>query len=108
MKVDFGNGEVEAIYNFYTLYLYEQEFGSDLVKDVFGVVTDDVQDSGVLFDFSKVNWTSVVKALWAGVKCANPSTPRFEEWARGIGGNVEFMRLAETTISEINKELFRF
>ncbi len=108
MKVDFGNGEVEVIYNFYTLYLYEQEFNSDLIKDVFGEVRDETGSDGVLFDFKSVNWTAVTKALWAGAKCANPNLPHYAEWAKGIGGGIEFMQLAETVIAEINKELFRF
>ena len=108
MKVDFGKGEIEVVYNFYTLYIYEQEFGTDLIKDVFGIAKDDGESGEVLFDFTTVNWTSLTKALWAGAKCADPSFPRYEEWARTMGGGISFMELAGVLINEINKELFRF
>ena len=107
MKVDFGKGDTEVKYTFYTLYLYEQEFGSDLIKDVFGVARDDAATGDVLFDFTTVNWTALTKSLWAGVKCADPSTPRYADWAREVGG-VDFMELAGTLLDAINKELFRF
>lgn len=107
MKVGFGSGEVEVVYNFYTLYLYEQEFGSDLIKDVFGVVRDDAESGDVLLDFTSVNWTALTKALWAGAKCANPQLPRYEAWARTMA-DIDFMELSGSLLAEINKELFRF
>lgn len=108
MKVDFGKGDVEVVYNFYTLYIYEQEFNSDLIKDVYGVARMDSSSGDVLFDFTTVNWTSITKALWAGAKCADPSLPRYEDWARQMGGGIDFMQLAGALINEIDKELFRF
>lgn len=106
MLIDSKNGSFEVKYNFYTLYLYEQEFGSDLIKDLYGNIATEIGDSVVGFDFGLVNWTSVVKALWAGAKCANPATPRFKDWAQTV--DINLFDEAGKVLEEINGSLFRF
>ena len=82
----------EAKVTFYTAHIYEMEFRSDLIRDLFGVQTAEqpleVERTGdgeedyriVKIDFTKVNWTVVTKALWAAVKTANPGAPSYAEW----------------------------
>lgn len=106
MLVGSENGAFEVKYNFYTLYIYEQEFGTDLIKDLYGSVAVESDGYGMAFSFNSVNWTSVTKALWAGAKCANPSTPRFAEWAQTA--SFDLLEASGIVIEEINKELFRF
>ncbi len=108
LVVDSANGPFEVKYSFYTLYLYEQEFGSDLIKDLYGNAMVASDDEGMSFDFSAINWTAVVKALWAGAKCANPKLPRFSEWADTGSDGIDLFDAAGRVINEVNKELFRF
>ena len=107
LVVDSANGKFEAKYNFYTLYLYELEFGSDLIKDVYGDGSVIATDDGLSFNIAAINWTAITKALWAGAKCANPRTPRYTELAAQDNG-IDLFDVAGEVIAEINQELFRF
>lgn len=109
MLVESDNGAFEVKYNFYTLYLYEQEFGSDLIRDLYGGASLNIgnDDGEVEVGFNSVNWTAVTKALWAGAKCANPSTPRFKDWATDSNG-LDLFAIAGSVLEEINGSLFRF
>lgn len=108
MFVDSADGRFEARYNFYTLFLYEQEFdGHDLIKDVYGDGSAIVTDDGITFSIAAVNWTAITKALWAGAKSANPRLPRYADWAAQVNG-IDLFGVADEVIAEINKELFRF
>ena len=107
LVVDSANGKFEAKYNFYTLYLYELEFGSDLIKDVYGDGSVIATDDGLSFNIAAINWTAITKALWAGAKCANPRMPRYSEWAAQDNG-IDLFDVAGEVIAEINQELFRF
>ena len=108
MYVVSAKGPFEARYNFYTLYLYEQEFdGHDLIKDVYGDGEVIATDNGMALNLAAVNWTAITKALWAGAKCANPRLPRFSDWAQESSG-IDLFNVAGDVVAEINKELFRF
>ena len=88
----------KAEVTFYTAHLYEMEFRSDIIRDLFGVQTADktleVERTGdgdggyriVKIDFTQVNWTVVVKVLWAAVKTANPGAPGYTEWMKSTSG----------------------
>lgn len=110
MKFSIGEGrELEIKLSFYTLYLYEQEFGSDMIKDTIGIirVEKEKKDSGVVeLNFKNTNWTALTKALWAACKCADDSIPSFVEWSKGLEG-VNMYALSETFATLIFQELFR-
>lgn len=111
MKFTIGEGrDLEISINFYTLYLYEQEFGSDMIQDTIGVVRvgepKGGEDGVVELDFKSTNWTAMTKALWAACKCADDGTEPYRQWARGLEG-VNMYALSESFASLIFQELFR-
>ena len=114
-----ANGKTyEAKATFYTAYLYEMEFRSDLIRDLFGVQTAEqpleIERTGdgdddyriVKIDFTKVNWTVVAKALWAAVKTANPATPAYSEWMKETSG-VNLWLVQDELGNEISECFFR-
>lgn len=111
MKINFGSGEKEIIASTYTLVIYEQEFGTDLIHDVYGrhVIerpkTDDDGNVLPVVDYTRFNWTSMVKALWAMLKTADPSVPPFMEWARENGG-VNLFALNNEMMEELDRGFF--
>ena len=131
MKVDYGAGEKELLFSGWTLVLYEQQFGGDLIQDLFGKVEvrkSDVEtalrnvgvDEGlqdapeapdedpVLFtsDYTQTNWTAVLKALWAGLKTADDALPGFAQWSRGLGA-IDLGRLQKEIVPEAMRMFFR-
>ena len=55
MKVTINGEEMEVKLSAFSMVLYEQEFGSDLIGDLNGKVkVDDGEEEGVLFDFTKI------------------------------------------------------
>lgn len=94
--VRYGGGEHQAVAALHSLDIYEQEFGRDLIKDVYGVVKvteDDVKGAtdagdGVLLrvDYTAVNWTALLRATWACLKNADDSTPRYDTWVKQADG----------------------
>ena len=108
----------EAKATFYTAHIYEMEFRSDLIRDLFGVQTAEqpleVERTGdgeddyriVKIDFTKVNWTVVAKALWAAVKTADPSTPNYAEWMKSTSG-VNLWLVQDQLGNEISDCFFR-
>ena len=108
MKLNYGHGEKEIIVSAWTLYLYECEFkGGDMIADVFGRVEIGGEDDGALvIDYSKTNWTSVIKALWACLKAADASLPPFEEWAKTLG-TIDLYEVVSTVVPEMQRNLFQ-
>lgn len=108
----------EAKVTFYTAHIYEMEFRSDLIRDLFGVQTAEqpleVERTGdgeedyriVKIDFTKVNWTVVTKALWAAVKTANPGAPSYAEWMSRTNG-VNLWLVQDQLGDEISDCFFR-
>lgn len=90
-KVSIDGKQVKADVTFYTAWLYEAEFGKDMISDFYGV-----QDSNPIFsmdgedvvriDFTKVSWLAATRVLWAAVKTASKSTPGYEQWMKGTKG----------------------
>ena len=103
---------------FYTAHIYEMEFRSDLIRDLFGVQTAEqpleLERTGdgdddfriVKIDFTKINWTVVAKALWAAVKTADPATPNYAEWMKSTSG-VNLWLVQEQLGNEISDCFFR-
>lgn len=95
-----GYGDIDIEATAHTLVLYEQEFKSDLIKDVFGKREQAKDSDGstvVLFDYTVDNWNDELKALWAMAKTANDIAndagevaPKdritsYTKWVRGLG-----------------------
>lgn len=105
MEIELNGKKVEFKVTVLTTVLYEQEFGSDIIKDLFGkVVQEDSND--VVFDYTTTNWTATLKALWAAIKTANPSTPNFSDWAAGCDG-IDLFEVSGVLMPEVMKGLFR-
>lgn len=126
MKVDYGAGEKELLFSGWTLVLYEQQFGGDLIQDLFGKVEvrkSDVEtalrnvgvdeaperedDDPVLFtsDYTQTNWTAILKALWAGLKTADDALPGFTQWSRGLGA-IDLGQLQKEIVPEAMRMFF--
>lgn len=84
MVVTINGEEMEAKLSAFSMVLYEQEFGSDLIADLNGKVRANDDEEGVLFDFAKVPWMKILQGTWAMLKTAKPSTPHFEKWVKGV------------------------
>lgn len=85
MIIDYGLGDVEIEVSVWSLSVYELEFHSDMIKDVFGKTKAEDTGNGeaeIVFDYSSRNWTSVLKALWACIKAHDNSTPAYAIWAK--------------------------
>ena len=105
-----GYGEVEATATAYTLVVYEQEFGGDLIKDVFGRHEAEQTGSAVL-DFTTDNWNAELRALWAmartaydlkaekGLAAPADKPKPFREWVRGVG-KVNFYDISNAVVEE--------
>lgn len=108
-SIDYGEGPKPVEASILSLVTYEQEFGSDLIKDVFGKVELDDSagdDATFVYDFGKTNWTALCRALWAFLRTADPSVPAFEEWARGVSG-VNMHRVSREIFQLANDAFFR-
>lgn len=108
-----GYGDIDIEATAHTLVLYEQEFKSDLIKDVFGKreQTKDADGSTVvLFDYTVDNWNDELKALWAMAKTANDIAndagevaPKdritsYTKWVKGLG-KVNMRDVANAVVS---------
>lgn len=94
MVIDYGYGEREFCISAAAAMEYEQQFGADIVKDLFGKMEVSAEEIGealageepadgiLRLDFTQTNWTACLKALWAGERAVEPRTPGFAEWCR--------------------------
>lgn len=118
-----GTGEVEILATAYTLVIYEQEFHSDPIKDVFGKHQLDGEKAGVkdaaaagsaatlYLDFTQENWVEETRLLWAMVKTANvladdrgdvapnDRVPGYMEWMKRVG-KVNMRDIADAVFDE--------
>lgn len=111
MKITIGDAEHEAVFGVGTLVIYEEEFGRDLIQDLFGKVqvTDpDGKADDVLYtiDYTQTNWTALLRAAWAAIRAAEPSTKPFKAWAAGIG-SVNLNDLSNQVVPEAIRQFFR-
>lgn len=112
MKIDVGNGEVDAILGFETLVTYEEEFGRDLIQDFFGkaeVPVGDEPDGSektVTIDFTQTNWTAITRVAWAAIRTADPDIPGYGEWIKGVG-DMNLRELNEALFPEAIRKFFR-
>lgn len=110
MKVKIGDEELEAIASAKTLMVYEQEFGSDLIQDLFGRAVirkpEEGEDVLMVFDYTATNWTAALKALWACLRTASDSVPPFKEWIADLP-DVNLMEVTGALYPEVQRRLFR-
>ncbi|WP_288070768.1 hypothetical protein [Adlercreutzia caecimuris] len=89
MLLDYGRGPEECRMGLKAMSAYEQEFGRDIIQDLFGRVTvrePEPDEEGVVasVDYRDTNWTALVRALWASRRAADESVPPYAVWADGI------------------------
>jgi hypothetical protein len=102
----------------HTLFLYETQFKSGLIEDVFGRITmqKETSDETVLADYTIDNWTDYVKALWAMLRAGADLAraehreyepiPGFEEWSVRAT-NLDMSEVSRVVINNIQEKLFR-
>lgn len=115
-KVNVDGRELDAEVSFYTAQLYEVEFNSDMISDLFGKQDDDsgaVKIAGkgakariVSIDFTKVKWICVARILWAACKTADEEVGSYSSWMREMKG-VNFWDLRSQLIDEVSDCFFR-
>lgn len=105
MEIELNGKKVPLKVSVLTTVIYEQEFGTDIIKDLFGKVVQDTSNE-VVFDYTTTNWTATLKALWAAVKTANPATPPFQEWADKCG-DVDLFEVSGVLMPVVMRGLFR-
>lgn len=124
-KIDYERNGVEREYEAttYTLVVYEQEFKSDLIKDVFGRI--DLRNSQtildedgnlVVVDYTSDNWIGYLKAFWAMLKTSEAicrrenrpclAVPSFNQWSLETR-SIDMVELSHVVIAELNRGLFR-
>lgn len=109
-----GEGEATAEVTFYTAQLYETEFGTDMLADIFGemkmtdedAVRSDESGALVSVDFTRVRWLVQLRALWAAVKTHDPRTPGFKKWASEHKG-INMWSAIGSMNGEVNDCFFR-
>ena len=123
MRYDYdGSGkEREVVASAYTLMVYEQEFKSGMIEDVYGkirIVEDDYDDDGnpTVADFTIDNWFAYVKALWAmlrtGADLARAEgrqytpVPSFKEWSLRAT-ELDMRTVSSIVIQECQRGFFR-
>ena len=123
-KIDYSHDGTEHEYEAttYTLMVYEQEFKSDLIKDVFGRIDiertqDNLDEDGNVryIDYTTENWLSYPKALWAMLKTSEAiarsegrrveTVPSFSAWALKAS-DLNLHELMVDVITECNRGLF--
>ena len=131
---DGSEHEYEA--TFYTLMVYEQEFKSDLIKDVFGRIdvrsaasNFDEDGNVVAMDYTIDNWNAELRAFWAMLKTSadiarregrmSESVPSFKSWNLDVSvrtsaarrGNpeagVDMGQISQAVFDECQRGLFR-
>lgn len=106
-EVSINGKKVKAEVSFYTAWLYENEFGKDLISDFYGVqdftpIVDVEGGDMVKVDFTKVNWLAATRALWAAMKTASDKTAPYREWMKKTSGvdTWELRRQLDEAITE--------
>lgn len=110
-EVEIGGKKVKADVSFYTAQLYEVEFRSDLIKDLFGTqdLKPNVEMDGetvLKIDFTSINWLATAKVLWAAIKTADESTPSYTSWMKATKG-LNMWLVSELLSAEVADCFFR-
>ena len=114
MQLDLGSGPVDLEISFWTLVVYEQEFGGNMIGDLFGKA-ELVEESSAVYvngngnieiDYSQFDWTAGIRAMWAAARTHDSRTPAFATWARSMHG-VDIWPIAAEFVDAVRTELFR-
>ena len=110
-EIEIDGKKCKAEVTFYTAQLYEAEFRKDLIQDLFGVqaLASPLEMEGeaiATIDFTKVNWLSTAKVLWAALKTADESTPGYTAWMKSTSG-LNMWLVQEQLASEVADCFFR-
>ena len=124
-KVDYENNGVEREYEAttYTLVVYEQEFGRDLIKDVFGRIdvtqalrNIDSDGNVIAMDYTVDNWSSYPRAFWAMLKTSEAickrdnrpclAVPSYTQWCLETR-SIDMGQLSQIVFDECQRGLFR-
>lgn len=124
-KIDYERNGVEREYEAttYTLVVYEQEFKSDLIKDIFGRI--DVRNAAknfdengnlVAMDYTIDNWNAELRAFWAMLKTSEAiakadgrpaeMVPPFIQWCLKTR-SIDMGQISQTVFDECQRGLFR-
>ena len=116
--LDYGDGPKPVVASILTLEAYEQEFYRDLIGDLWGVVRLTEKDLAeamgepredgeisLTIDYTDISWTALVRALWACMKTADPSLPRYDAWKESVG-SVNLMAVRSSLLPMLNDGLF--
>lgn len=88
----------------YTLVVYEQEFNSDMLKDLFSGIPED-ENASASEVMSQVGWLDCLKCLWAIERTADENTPSFKKWAKAKS-ELNLMELFAEMMEEITDAYF--
>lgn len=124
-KVDYENNGVEREYEAttYTLVVYEQEFGKDLIKDVFGridvrkaIENFDSEGNMVVMDYTVDNWNAELRAFWAMLKTSEAickrenrpclAIPSYPQWCLETR-SIDMSQISQLVFEECQRGLFR-
>lgn len=110
MKLKLGEEEKEVPVGVTALVVYEQQFKSDMIKDVFGrsVIRKQENEPDIEFaiDYRDTNWTALIKSAWACLKASDSNTPRFETWSEELP-DIDLNALANVIIPAMFEAFFR-
>ena len=109
--LDIGTGEIELEASFWTLVVYEQQFGGDMVGELFGEEghaspISFADDGSVTIDYRGFNWTAAAKAMWACAKAANQGIAPYEQWMHSMT-DVDMWQVVGEFIPFVRQGLFR-
>lgn len=120
---DKSGKEREIVASAHTLMVYEQQFKSGLIEDVFGRISlagheNDIDSNGniVVADYTVDNWTAYMKALWAMLRAGADlarveqreyePVPSFDEWSLSAT-NLDMAEVSRVVVTECQRGLFR-
>lgn len=110
MIIDYGRGPEECRVGLKAMSAYEQEFGRDIIQDLFGRVVvrgPEEEDEGVVVavDYRDTNWTALVRVLWASLRAADESVPPYPVWADGID-SLDLNAVSDAIVPEAIRAFF--
>lgn len=112
-RIDYMNDGNEHEYEAttYTLLVYEQEFKSDLIKDVFGRIdtraaSQNFDENGnlVAMDYTIDNWNCELKAFWAMLRTSAEIARSEGRFVDAVPGYREWNLSVAKTISKANRD----
>jgi len=124
-RIDYQNDGTEHEYEAttYTLVCYEQEFKSDLIKDVFGRIdvrtaVQNFDEAGniIAMDYTIDNWNAELRAFWAMLRTSaeiarsegRPAevVPPFVQWCLKTR-SIDMGQVSQAVFDECQRGLFR-